>query len=134
MWVRVARPPAQGLILFDYDASRGTHVAERLLEGATGYVQSDGYAVYDGADVRLNLTHVGCMAQARRRSFEAIQALPKPEQRNNTAAHEIVRRIDALYAIERQKQPTLLLYTLQDFTRSLERQTLPSSKLGEALT
>lgn len=45
MWVRVAGPPGQRLILFDYDASRGSQVAERLLEGATGYVQSDGYAV-----------------------------------------------------------------------------------------
>lgn len=147
MWVRVAGPPGQRLILFDYDAGRGAGVAERLLEGATGYLQSDGYAVYDGVAARLNLSHVGCMAHARRRFFEAIQALPKPERKNNTAAHEIVRRIDALYAIEReikalspearaaerQTQATPRLNALHDFTRSLEQQTLPSGKLGEAL-
>jgi transposase len=147
MWVRVAGPPGQRLILFDYDASRGAQVAERLLEGASGYVQSDGYAVYDGVSARLHLTHAGCMAHARRRFFEAIQALPKPEQKRETAAHEIVRRIDALYAIEReikalspearaaerQKSAAPLLNALHDFARSLEQQTLPSGKLGEAL-
>lgn len=44
------------------------------------------------------------MAHARRRFFEAIQALPKPEQKRETAAHDIVRRIDALYAIERDSK------------------------------
>lgn len=147
MWVRVAGPPGQRLILFDYDASRGAQVAERLLEGASGYVQSDGYAVYDGVAVKLNLTHVGCMAHARRRFFEAIQALPKPEQKRETAAHDIVRRIDALYAIERetktltsearaverQRRAVPLLDSLHTFASSLEQQTLPSGKLGEAL-
>ena len=147
MWVRVAGPPGQRLILFDYDASRGAAVAERLLEGAAGYVQSDGYAVYDGVSVRLKLTHVGCMAHARRRCFEAIQALPKSEQKRETAAHQLVRRIDALYAIEReikslspeertierQKKAVPLLNALHDFARTLTQQTLPSGKLGEAL-
>jgi transposase len=147
MWVRVAGPPGQRLILFDYDASRGSHVAERLLDGASGYVQSDGYAVYDGVTARLQLTHVGCFAHARRRFFEAIQALPKPQQKHDTAAHQIVRRIDALYAIERelkslspesrllerQRKAVPLLDALHEFARSLEQQTLPSGKLGEAL-
>src|SRR5690606_11174531 len=44
MWVRVAGPPGQRLILFDHDPSRSSQVAMRLLDGARGYVQSDGYA------------------------------------------------------------------------------------------
>lgn len=147
MWVRVAGPPGQRLILFDYDASRGAQVAERLLQGASGYVQSDGYAVYDAVAVRQKLIHVGCFAHARRRFFEAIQALPKPEQKRETAAHEIVRRIDALYAIEREIKPLTpearsmerqrragpLLQSLHQCARSLQQQALPSGKLGEAL-
>lgn len=62
--MRVAGAPKQRLILFDYDASRGSDVAERSLEGCHGYVQSDGYAAYDGVAVRLRLTRVGCMAHA----------------------------------------------------------------------
>jgi transposase len=147
MWVRVAGPPRQRLILFEYDASRGAQVAERLLEGATGYVQSDGYAVYDGVAVRLKLTHVRCFAHARRRFFEAIQALLQSEQKRETVAHEIVRRIDKLYEIERDikamtpakratersQRAKPLLESLHDFARSLQQQTLPSGKLGEAL-
>ena len=95
----------------------------------------------------LQLTHVGCFAHARRRFFEAVQALPKSEQKKNTAAHEIVRRIDALYAIEReikhlsgeerrharQTRAVPLLHALHTFALSLQTQTLTSGKLGEAL-
>jgi transposase len=77
MWIRVAGPPGQRLILFDHDPSRSAQVAMRLLDGACGYVQSDGYAAYDAAVATLPLTHVGCFAHARRRFFDAIKALPK---------------------------------------------------------
>ncbi|MFC4311603.1 IS66 family transposase [Steroidobacter flavus] len=147
MWVRVAGPPGQRLILFDHDPSRSSQVAARLLDGAHGYVQSDGYAAYDAAAASLQLTHVGCFAHLRRRFFEAVQALPKSEQKKNTAAHEIVRRIDALYAIERdikhlsdeerrqarQARSAPLLDSLHTFAQSLQGETLISGKLGEAL-
>jgi transposase len=147
MWVRVAGPPGQRLILFDHDPSRSAQVAARLLEGACGYVQSDGYAAYDAVATSLQLTHVGCFAHARRRFFEAVQALPKSEQKKNTAAHEIVRRIDALYATEReikhlpdeeraqvrQVRAVPLLDSLHTFAQSLQTQTLISGKLGEAI-
>jgi transposase len=147
MWVRVAGPPGQRLILFDHDPSRSAQVAARLLDGACGYVQSDGYAAYDAVAASLQLAHVGCFAHARRRFFEAVQALPTSEQKKNTAAHEIVRRIDALYAIEReiknlsdeqrcharQKRAVPLLHALHTFAQSLQTQTLTSGKLGEAL-
>jgi len=127
--------------------SRGARVAERLLEGCTGYVQSDGYNAYDGVAVTLALTHVGCMAHARRRFFEAIKALPHSQQKTATAAHEAVRRIDELYTIERetkalapeqrqrirQQQALPRLESLHAWAEDLVRHTLPSGKLGEAL-
>jgi hypothetical protein len=148
MWVRAAGPPGQRLILFDYDPSRSAQVAIRLLEGVCGCVQSDGYAAYDAAAASLKFTHLGCIAHARRRFFEAIKALPKEEQKKNTVAHEIVRRIDALYAIEReikslsdeerrharQTRAVPLLDSLHTFSQSLNKETLSSGKLGEALT
>jgi len=91
MGIRVAGLPGQRLILFDHASSRSAHVAMRLLEGACSYVQSDGYAAYDAAVAALPVTHVGCFAHARRRFFEAIKALPKAQQQNNTVAHDIVR-------------------------------------------
>jgi hypothetical protein len=87
------------------------------------------------------------MAHARRRFFEAIQALPHAGRKRETAAHEIVRRIDALYAIEREikalrhedrvaerrRRALPLLDSLYNFASALKQHTLPSGKLGEAL-
>jgi hypothetical protein len=147
IWVRVAGPPKERVILFDYDASRSSEAAERLLEGCHGYVQSDGYAAYDGVAMRLKLTHAGCMAHARRRFFEAVEALPHSQRKQETAAHEMVRRIDALYAIEREiktltaqertkvrhERASPLLDMLIGRAYALQNETLPSGKLGEAL-
>jgi hypothetical protein len=86
-------------------------------------------------------------AHARRKFFEAIKALPKKEQKSATAAHEAVRRIDVLYKIERessalsdaerraarQEKALPLLESLHAWAEGLQRQTLPSGKLGKAL-
>jgi len=147
MWVRVAGPPRQRIILFDYDASRSSEVAARLLEGAQGVIQSDGYSAYDQVAKQYGLVHCGCIAHARRKFFEAIKALPKKEQKSATAAHEAVRRIDELYKIERessalgdaeraaarQEKALPLLESLRAWATELELQTLPSGKLGKAL-
>ena len=147
MWVRVAGPPRQRIILFDYDASRSSEVAARLLEGAHGVIQSDGYSAYDQVAKQYGLLHCGCIAHARRKFFEAIKALPKSEQKSPTAAHEAVRRIDELYKIEReasnlndaerrtarQEKAIPILRSLHAWATDLERQTLPSGKLGNAL-
>ena len=148
MWVRVAGRPHQRIILFDYDASRGAEVAARLLEGVSGYLQSDGHGAYDRVAKQYGLTHCGCFAHARRRFFEAIKALPKAEQKTPTAAHEAVQRIDELYAIEREAkglsdaERTALraqravprLKALHEWASALVQYTLPSGKLGDALS
>ena len=147
MWVRVAGPKHRRIILFDYDPSRGGEVADALLQGCSGYLQSDGYQVYEGATERAGLVHVGCFAHARRRFFEALKALPNAQRTGATAAHEAVRRIDALYLIERQikdledPQRTQIrteealpqLKSLHEWATELQHQTIPSGKLGEAL-
>jgi transposase len=147
MWVRVAGPKHHRIILFDYDPSRGGEVADALIEGCSGYLQSDGYQVYEGATERAGLTHVGCFAHARRRFFEALKALPNAQRKLASAAHEAVRRIDALYLIERQikdlndadrmrirtAEAAPQLASLHDWTEQLQHETMPSGKLGEAL-
>jgi transposase len=62
MWVRLAGPPRQRIILFDYDASRSSEVAMRLLEGTHGVIQSDGYSAYDQVAKHYGLVHCGCLA------------------------------------------------------------------------
>jgi transposase len=147
MWVRVAGPPRQRIILFDYDPSRGHDVAARLLDGAHGTIQSDGHSAYDQVAKHYGLIHCGCIAHARRKFFEAIKALPKEVRNQPTAAHEAVRRIDELYKIEREigifgdteraavrkDKAAPLLESLHAWASSLVQGTLPSGKLGDAL-
>jgi transposase len=147
MWIRVAGPPGERIILFDYDPSRGGETAMRLLEGVQGTLHTDGHYAYDEAARVLSLTHCGCLAHARRKFFEAIQALPKAERKSYTAAHEGVQRIDTLYAIERdtksmtdaerqavrQEKSLPLLKSLHVWATDLKSPTLGSGKLGDAL-
>jgi transposase len=147
MWVRVAGPKHQRIILFDYDPSRGGEVADALIEGCSGYLQSDGYQAYEGASERAGLLHVGCFAHSRRRFFEALKALPNAQRKQASAAHEAVRRIDALYLIERQikdlsdeertrirrEEAVPQLASLHEWAGRIQRETMPSGKLGEAL-
>jgi transposase len=147
MWVRVAGPKNERIILFDYDPSRGGAVADALLEDCSGYVQSDGYQAYEGVSERAGLVHVGCFAHARRRFFEALKALPNAQRKQNSTAHEAVRRIDELYLIERQikdlgdEERTRIrcteavpkLESLRQWAAKMQHETMPSGKLGEAL-
>ena len=148
MWVRVAGPKHRRMILFDYDPGRGGQVAETLIGGCSGYLQSDGYQAYDGVTARANLIHLGCIAHARRRFFEAIKALPDAQRKSATTAHEAVRRIEKLYDIEReikdlgnderrrirQQKSVPLLDSLHEWASRIQAEILPSGKLGEALS
>jgi len=90
---------------------------------------------------------VGCFAHARRRFFEALKALPNAQRKQNLAAHEAVRRIDALYLIERQnkdlsdeertrirtEEAVPQLESLREWAAKMRHETMSSVKLGEAL-
>ena len=67
MWARMAGESGQRIVLFDYDPGSGAAAAERLLQGASGYLQTDGYVVYDDVSERLELTHLGCVAHCQRK-------------------------------------------------------------------
>jgi transposase len=147
MWVRVAGPKHQRIILFDYDPSRGGEVADALIEGCSGYLQSDGYQAYEGASASAGLLHVGCFSHSRRRFFEALKGLPNAQRKQASAAHEAVRRIDALCLIERQikdlgdeertriraEEAVPQLASLHKWASQMQHETMPSGKLGEAL-
>ena len=86
--------PKQKMVLFEYHQSRGKSVPEEVLKDFKGCLQTDGYAGYDQLGKRDDITHIGCMAHARRK-FEA--ALDNDFNRANHALVEMQK----LYAIER---------------------------------
>jgi transposase len=98
LWLQRGGPPEQPVVLYDYDPGRGAGVPKRLLDGFTGYLQTDGYAGYNAVVAVNNLTHVGCMAHARRKFSEAVKAQGKKEGK----AHRGLALIRKLYRVEKQ--------------------------------
>lgn len=97
LWVWRGEVGDKVLLLYQFTEDRsGRHPAE-FLSGWRGYLQADAYCGYDGVFVEGNIIEVGCLAHARRRFFEVAKASKTPG-----FAHEIIERIRALYAIERE--------------------------------
>ena len=106
LWVlRAGGRDGPAAVVYHYDPSREGEVAERLLEGFQGYLQTDGYIGYDAVGARPGIVHVGCFAHARRKFHEAWKAQgggkkakPIPESK----AKQGLERIRALYRIDRE--------------------------------
>lgn len=100
LWLQRGGPPDQPVVLYDYDPGRSAEVPKRLLEGFVGYLQTDGYAGYNAAVAVGGLTHVGCMAHARRKFSDAIKAQGKKKKKGH--AHHGLVLIQKLYQVEKQ--------------------------------
>ena len=99
LWLQRGGPPDRPVLLYDYDPGRGAGVPQRLLEGFQGALQTDGYDGYNAVVSVGNLTHLGCLAHARRRFDEAIKAQGK--QHKPGQAHHALTLIQKLYGVEK---------------------------------
>lgn len=96
----VYNDPLEWQVYFDYQPSRGRDGPKELLKNFQGYLQSDGYGVYDdlsspngaGPD---RIIGVGCFAHARRYFEQAKESDP-------LRAEWMLAEIQQLYRIERQ--------------------------------
>ncbi len=90
-------PPAA---LFFYSRNRGGEHPNRHLAGYTGILQADAYAgfgdLYDAKRKPGPITEAACWSHSRRKFFELADLGKSP------LAVEAVRRIDAIFAIERE--------------------------------
>jgi transposase len=139
-WVYHA--PLEGQVLFDYREGRGREGPDDCLKGFSGYLQTDGYVVYDPYAQKPGITLLHCMAHARRQ-FE--QALDSDKARASYAMTEIQK----LYAIEaqarkqglaaaeryelRQRESVPLLAALGKWMEQTYQTVLPKSPLGKAI-
>lgn len=95
MWVyRTAADSEHPVVLFEYRPGRGHEHPERFLKGYQGAVMTDGYAAWR---MLKGVTHLGCMAHARRYFDEALKAQKKPSGRAKAALQFIAK----LYHIEK---------------------------------
>jgi len=86
------------VVCYHYDPARNRAVAGRLLDGFSGYVQSDGYSAYK--QLESEITQVGCWAHVRRKFDEAVKAQAKGKKVGK--AHMGLSFIQKLYTIEKQ--------------------------------
>lgn len=134
--------PIQRMVLFDYQEGRGRAAPRKLLEDFKGYLQTDGYKVYDWFGKQEDITLLGCFAHARRK-FE--QSQDDDQKRAEYAMTEIQK----LYKIERDAREKELsaeqrhelrlneslpiLNELGKWMAAQVRTTLPKSPFGKAL-
>jgi transposase len=108
MWVTLGGPPNEKSVLFEYDPSRSQEVPLRLLDGFSGFLQTDGYASYNAVCRKNGITQLGCWDHARRKFKDAQKAQLKAQKETGnkaTKADEALTLINKLYAIERQIKP-----------------------------
>ena len=141
-WYWTYRAVHSGLILFDYHESRGREGPQSMLKNFEGYLQTDGYEVYNQFD-KKNITLVHCMAHARR-YFE--QALDNDKE---LASHAL-KEIQKLYAVEkqcrennhdpflrlevRQEKSVPVLQSLHQWLKEKVTTVTPSSAIGKAIS
>ena len=137
--------PGHPAVFYRYSADRKGERPRGHLEGFRGYLHTDAFAGY-GALYRANgnqpprITHVACMAHARRKIFEVFDATKSP------IAEEALRRIQELYVIEaeinsssadqrraeRQERSKPLLDTLHHWLEEQRRRLSGKAPLGKA--
>jgi transposase len=131
-----------GLIWFDYQQGRGREGPLQQLKGFTGFLQTDGYAVYDFFKETPGVTVLHCMAHARRKFFEA-------QQNDLPRATYALEQIGLLYQLERhareqqfsegrvlelrQQKALPVLEPLGVWMKEQYAQVLPKSPIGNAL-
>ena len=147
-YVRDDRPfggPDPPAVAFFYSADRGGEHPERHLAAFAGILQADAYAgfhrLYDPKREAGPILEAACWAHARRKLFELAAVSKAP------IATEAVRRIDELFAIEREinGQPAMerlalraerskpLVIALEAWLRAQHARVSRKSEIGKAL-
>lgn len=102
LWM--VRSVMTGLTAFYYDhGSRAQKVALKLFKDFQGFIQSDGYAVYDSFEAKKGICPIGCWAHARRKFDEA-------KLEDKARSEYALAQIGLLYDIERMADEQQLTY------------------------
>lgn len=149
MWITRGGPPGEMSVLFEYDPSRNREVPLRLLDGFSGYLQTDGYAGYNAACKKFGITQLGCMDHARRKFVEAQDAQPKSKKKKAPSKADMaLSYINKLYGIERsikeftadkkyqvrQEKSVPILKQLREYLEKNQHKVPKDSLTGKAMT
>lgn len=92
-----------GLVVFEFQMSRGRAGPAEFLRGFRGKLQCDGYAAYD--DLGTGITYVACMAHIRRKFVEAAKLSAE-----DPLPVEVVAKIGLLYQVEEQARSKAMTF------------------------
>ncbi len=138
----VYHSPLEKTVLFDYRDGRSREGPSQLLKNFKGYLQSDGYIVYDSFEKKEGITLLNCMAHARR-GFEKALDYDKKKAKH---AMDLFQKI---YAVERKAregnmspeeryilrldESLPLLNKLSKWMIETYKTVLPKSPIGQAI-
>lgn len=139
-WVYHA--PLQKSVIFDYRDGRGREGPETLLKNFKGYLQTDGYKVYDAFGERDEITLLNCMAHARRGFEKALDY-------DKVNAEYALKLFQELYKVERKakdlelnrkerkelrlKEALPIANELGKWLAKTYKKVLPKSAIGKAI-
>lgn len=152
LWALRGEDPEHPLLYYAYAPTRSGEVARALLNGFEGFLQTDGYAGYDGFVETPGVVHVGCFAHARRKFDEALRGQGRQRKKTKSPPREAVARqgllrIDALFKVERsygevspkerhrlrEEKLAPLLRELRQWSLAAKDRVPPTSLSGKAL-
>jgi transposase len=138
----VSHSPQEKLVVFHYDKGRSAKFPTEFLKDYRGYLQTDGYGVYDNFRLQEGITLLGCMAHARRYFYEA-------QGNDKKRADYFIEQLQILYLLEqelrdakadaqtiyerRQEIAVPVLTLLNQWLKDNILQVLPQSPIGKAI-
>jgi len=145
MWLSRGGPPDKVVVLYRYRETHAAYHAREFLEGYEGYLQTDGNEAYDSAVRGVpGIIHVGCLAHARRKFYDAAKVGKKSH-----SAEEGIKFIRKLYDLEdklrkanlndddfiaeRKKEAEPILATFRTWLNKRSNEVLSSALLGKAI-
>ena len=95
-------PNGSKIVLYEVGPSRSHMVPLRVLEGYSGYLQSDRYSAYETLAAKMpGITLVADWAHVRRKFDEAVKAVPE-DSKGEIKAKVGLKLINDLFRIERE--------------------------------
>ena len=141
----VYHSPLQKLVLFNYNKGRGQDGPKEILENYKGFLQCDGYKVYDNIGEKYqDITLVGCLVHARRKFFDAQDNDPDRAKHALQIFAKIYREEKEIQAQAkedmslkqelRQDKIAPLIKEIKTWIDKEKVSVLPKSNIGKAMT
>jgi len=140
----VYHDPVQKLVFFNYRKGRGQHGPEELPADYNGYLQCDGYTVYDKIGADPNITLAGCLVHARRKFHDALDsdkkragtalAIFKKMYLEERAIKEETQNDHQQRKLLRDEKIRPLLVQIKTWIEAEQFNVLPKSPIGKAMT